>query len=170
MIELATKRLLLRLPGTAEKAALVEHLNDFDVVKWLSNVPYPYEVSDAEEWIRIVNLTINDDKPSPQLSVFKDDALIGGIGLRHADNDVYELGYWLAKSYWGRGLALEAARKLIRYGQEHLTILNIVAHCMKGNEASASVLKKLAFKVAGELEIYSMSQERLVPSFKFSLQ
>jgi 8-oxo-dGTP diphosphatase len=169
MMELATNRLLLRLPRVSEKAALVEHLNDFDVVKWLSNIPLPYTESDAEEWIGIVNRTIKDDKPSLQPSVFMDNVLIGGVGLRHAENDRYELGYWLAKDYWGQGLALEAARELIRYGREHLTNLSIVAHCMTGNKASASVLKKLGFEVTSEVEIYSMAQARLVSGLRFSL-
>jgi len=170
MIELKTERVVLRLPNAGDKQALVEHLNDFEVVKWLSNVPCPYAVSDAEEWIELVNLRSDEDNASSQLSIFIEDALIGGVGLRHVENDYYELGYWLARDHWGQGLALEAARALIRYGQENLTNPKIIAHCMKGNAASERVLKKLGFEVIGEVEIYSLPRNLLMPSLKLSLQ
>jgi RimJ/RimL family protein N-acetyltransferase len=169
MKELTTKRLLLRLPQAADKHTLVEHLSDFDVVKWLSNIPTPYTESDAVEWIELVSRNLRDEKPGLQPSIFMDEALIGGVGLRHVDDDVYELGYWLTKSHWGQGLATEAARELIRYGQEHLTHPRIIAHCMKGNAASQSVLKKLGFAVIDDVEIYSMPRQRLMPSLKLSL-
>ena len=69
----------------------------------------------------------------------------------------------------GQGLATEAARELISYGQEHLTHPRIIAHCMKGNAASQSVLKKLGFAVIDDVEIYSMPRQRLMPSLKLSL-
>lgn len=169
MIELTTKRLVLRLPHRSDAHALVEHLNDFDIVKWLSNVPYPYTEAHAEEWIDLVKLNIMGEKPSFQLSIFLDDTLIGGVGLRHVENDVYELGYWLAKDHWGQGLALEAATELIRYGKEQFTDPHVIAHCMKGNAPSESVLRKLGFKVIDEAEIYSIPQNRLMPSLKLSL-
>lgn len=170
MIELTTKRLLLRPPGAADKHTLARHLNDFDVVKWLSNVPFPYSESDAAEWIELVDRNIRDEKPSLQLSIFMDNVLIGGVGLRHVDDSHYELGYWLTKSHWGQGLAVEAARELMRYGQEHLDDPHIIAHCMKGNSASESVLKKLGFEIIGEDEIYSMPRKRHMPSLKLSLK
>lgn len=170
MIELRTRRLLLRPPQAEDKHALVEHLNDFDVVKWLSNIPFPYTETDAAEWIELVSLNSRNGKPGLQLSIFMGEALIGGVGLRHVDDDVYELGYWLTKSQWGQGLATEAAGELIRYGQEHLTQPRIIAHCMKGNAASESVLKKLGFTIVGEVEIYSMPRKRLMPSLELSLQ
>lgn len=170
MIELTTKRLVLRHPRRGDAHALVDHLNDFDIVKWLSNVPYPYTETDAEDWIQLVNKTIDDKDPSFQFSIFMSNALIGGVGLKYADSACYELGYWLAKDYWGQGLALEAATQLIRYGKEQLTDPHIIAHCMKGNAQSESVLRKLGFKVVDEVEIYSIPQNRLMPCSKLSLR
>ena len=170
MIELTTKRLFLRHPRRGDAHSLIYHLNDFDIVKWLSNVPYPYTDTDAEEWIELVRHDIQDEKPNLQLCIFSGDRLIGGVGLRHVENDVYELGYWLAKDYWGQGLALEAASELIRYGKERLPNLRIIAHCMKGNAASERVLRKLGFKVIDEVEIYSKPRNRLMPSLKLSLE
>ena len=86
MIELTTESLVLKIPQAQDKWALVEHLNNYEVTKWLSNVPYPYSVSDAEDWIQRVNNTIDDERPSFQLSIFLSDALIGGVGLRNVES------------------------------------------------------------------------------------
>ena len=169
MIELRTKRLVLRLPRSDDRFALAELLNDYDVVKWLSNVPYPYEVSDAEEWVQTVNESINEESPSIQLSIFMNDALIGGVGLRSIEDGHYELGYWLAQDCWGNGIALEAATELLRYGRENLADPRIIAHCAKDNPASMSVLRKLGFEATGEVEVYCAPRDRSVPSFRLSL-
>lgn len=169
MIELHTKRLLLRLPRSDDSPALAQLLNDYDVVKWLSNVPYPYAISDAEEWVQIVNESINDESPSIQLSIFMNDVLIGGAGLRYIEDGVHELGYWLAQEYWGKGLALEAATELLRYGRESLADLRIIAHCAKDNAASMSVLRKLGFEATGEVNVYCAPRDASLPSFRLSL-
>lgn len=169
MIELRTRRLLLRLPRSGDSLALAELLNDYDVVKWLSNVPYPYTVSDAEQWVQIVNESFNEESPSIQVSIFMNDALIGGVGLRCTEDGLYELGYWLAQEYWGKGLALEAATELLRYGRESLTDLRIIAHCAKDNAASMSVLRKLGFEAIGEIDIYCAPRDASLPSFRLSL-
>jgi 8-oxo-dGTP diphosphatase len=169
MIEHRTKRLLLRLPRSGDSLALAELLNDYDVVKWLSSVPYPYTVSDAEQWVQIVSESINEESPSIQLSIFMNDALIGGVGLRYTEDGLYELGYWLAREYWGKGLALEAATELLRYVRENLASPRIVAHCAKDNAASMSVLRKLGFEVTGEVEVFCAPRDASLPSFRLSL-
>ena len=169
MIELTTERLVLKTPQAQDKWALVEHLDNYEVTKWLSNVPYPYSVSDAEDWIQRVNNTIDDERPSYQLSIFLSDALIGGVGLRHIESGFYELGYWLSATHWGRGFATEAATELLRYGHRKLSIARIRAHCMKGNLASENVLRKLGFEVVGEVEDYSVSRKESVASLRLSL-
>jgi len=168
MIELKTQRLVLKPPGREDKQALVEHLGDLEVVRWLSNVPHPYTLADAEDWIGIVAKSGTDEIPSFQLSVFMDDALIGGVGLRHLEDNVYELGYWLAREFWGKGIATEAVTALLRYAEQTLPDVKFVAHCMKGNLASSNVLDKLGFRVTGEAEIHSLSLGALMPCFVYA--
>lgn len=170
MIELETKRLVLRLAQKEDRQALVEHLNDYDVAKWLSNIPSPYTMSDAEDWVNTVNASINDEPPSFHLSVFMKKALIGGVGLRHVENERYELGYWLAKEYWGRGLAFEAATGLLRHGRRESPGSKIIAHCAKDNEASMRVLKRLGFRFVDEVDIYSLPRRCWMPCYRLALE
>ena len=56
-----------------------------------------------------------------------------------------ELGYWIARPYWGRGLVPEAGRELLRYAFEELNCR--MAHCshFDFNSQSRRVIEKLGY-------------------------
>lgn len=57
------------------------------------------------------------------------------------------LAYYLARAYWGRGLATEAARAFVKFGFEELRLARIVTAVQAGNDASVRVLEKLGFSL-----------------------
>jgi RimJ/RimL family protein N-acetyltransferase len=57
------------------------------------------------------------------------------------------LGFTLARAYWGRGLATEAARAFVDFGLNELCLRRIVASVEVGNTASVRVIEKLGFKL-----------------------
>ena len=59
--------------------------------------------------------------------------------------DECELGYWIGKPYWGKGLMPEAAAELIRHGFEELHMQRIWAGYYEGNERSRRVQEKCGF-------------------------
>ena len=59
--------------------------------------------------------------------------------------DEAELGYWIGKPFWGRGLIPEAARELMRYGFEELGLNKIWCGYFDGNEKSRRVQEKCGF-------------------------
>jgi RimJ/RimL family protein N-acetyltransferase len=74
--------------------------------------------------------------------------LIGAIGLtrvnfRDAFGEAVEIGWRLARSYWGRGYATEAARAAIDDGFYRLDIPEIVAFTVPFNRASRAVMERL---------------------------
>ena len=50
-----TKRLTLKKIAHNETNQLTKHLNNWNIVKWLVNVPYPYKIVDAKLWIQKSN-------------------------------------------------------------------------------------------------------------------
>lgn len=73
--------------------------------------------------------------------------LIGDGGLRFLDNtSEVEVGYLLAKAYWGKGLATEIAAASIKYGFEVLQLDKIVAVADPKNIASRRVMEKVGMK------------------------
>lgn len=55
------------------------------------------------------------------------------------------LAFYLARAYWGRGLATEAGRAFVNFGFHELGLTRIVTAVQVGNEASVRVLEKLGF-------------------------
>ena len=57
-----------------------------------------------------------------------------------------EVGYWLGKEYWGKGIATQALT-------EYISIVKtrpLMAHVVRHNVGSRRVLEKCGFKVIGE--------------------
>lgn len=74
---------------------------------------------------------------------------IGSIGFHRKDlaktDDEYELGYWIGRAFWGRGLIPEASREMLRYAFEDLGMNRIWCGYYEGNEKSKRVQEKLGF-------------------------
>ena len=80
----------------------------------------------------------------------------GGLQPYRIEEQIYELGFHLHRAYWGRGLAEEAARAVIRFAFESLGLKTLFAGHHPENTASRRVLGKLGFQYAGE-DVYPPS-------------
>jgi RimJ/RimL family protein N-acetyltransferase len=72
--------------------------------------------------------------------------LIGFCGLQPlplVEGQEIEIGWWLARACWGRGLATEAARVALRDGFERVGLPRIVAIAQPANTASIGIMRKL---------------------------
>ena len=147
-----TPRLLLR-PGWADDAAaLTAALNEESLARNLARVPFPYSLDDAQEF-----LARPIDTRHPRLLVFSRTQgvprLVGGVGLHAAEDNAetgaVEIGYWVARPYWGLGFATEATGALVRAARAmgHRTIR---ARHAVDNPASGRVLRKLGFRPTGD--------------------
>jgi RimJ/RimL family protein N-acetyltransferase len=82
-------------------------------------------------------------------------SLIGRIGLLHhpdwpEDPDNVEVGWTLARAFWGRGLATEGALASLRYGFETLDVDRIISITSPTNRASRRVMEKAGLTLAGQ--------------------
>ena len=64
-----------------------------------------------------------------------------------------EVGYWLGKEYWGRGIASQALAEFL----ESIETRPLYAHVAKHNIASRRVLEKCGFTISGEDKFFSQS-------------
>ncbi len=104
MIEIKTDKLVLKKPQHKDKPLLVSQIGDWEVAKWLSRVPHPYSADDAELWLKKVS------QEELSFNIFKNDSLIGGVGLTQEEDGFYELGFWLGREHWGQGFAIEVSQ------------------------------------------------------------
>lgn len=84
--------------------------------------------------------------------------LIGQCGLRwcYEYTQEIELVYAIAPSYWGRGIATEAARASLKYGFEELTPDYIMAITGRTNYASQKVMQKVGLKYEKNVHFYGI--------------
>ncbi|MGA2117561.1 MAG: GNAT family N-acetyltransferase [Bryobacteraceae bacterium] len=79
--------------------------------------------------------------------------LIGfcGVGIWR-DGLELEIGWWLARAYWGRGLASEAAAGALDDAFERAGLERVVSIAMPENRASIRIMEKLGLQFDGEFE------------------
>ena len=87
-----------------------------------------------------------------------DKKLIGitNFGFVSTEDRRAEMGYTIARKYWGQGLATEAAQALIQYGFEKLDLVRIEAVVLPENKASSKVLLKVGMQFEGLLRSYQV--------------
>ena len=80
-----------------------------------------------------------------------DDRLVGTIGLNEISipHRRAEIAYDLAPTYWGRGVASEACRKLAEWALRDLGYARIQATVLDTNQASLRVLERCGFQREG---------------------
>ena len=76
---------------------------------------------------------------------------IGWCGLKYIkETGVYDLGYRLLRTAWGKGYATEAAQYTLLYGLRDLKIKLITGTAHFENIASIKVLEKIGMKFSRE--------------------
>lgn len=144
-----TPRLLLR-PGWMEDApALARAIGDRGIVRNLARAPWPYAPADAESFLAGLAGQV-----LPHCLIFTRTLgaprLVGGCGLSADADGAPELGYWIARPYWGLGFATEASRALLQAARA-AGITGIGAMHFADNPASGNVLRKLGFRFTGRM-------------------
>ena len=63
-----------------------------------------------------------------------------------------EIGWWLARRYWGQGLATEAARVALRDAIERVGLRRVISVAMVGNVPSRRIMEKLGLRFEREFQ------------------
>ena len=156
---LKTERLVIKSPEIDDKVELTQLINDYKVVQWLSNMPFPYKLEDAVVFIAQSQEKILKQEIKTYM-IFHNKNMLGGIELRDFNENSCELGYWLGKKYWGKGFATEAVGRLLELGFDELNLDEIYAAYKVGNEASKKVLEKSGFQFYREKEEFDSVLEK----------
>ena len=131
--------------------AIVAGVGNYDVSKWLSVVPYPYRIADAEEFLRKIEASANF-----AWAICDADGLQGLISIEA------ELGYWLARPVWRKGYGFEAAHAVLSWWFADPHAGALTACVFDGNTRSGDVLAALAFKPIDRRQMYAKAYGQMV--------
>ena len=76
------------------------------------------------------------------------DGVVAGMILSFEMEGQREVGYWLGREFWGKGIASEAMRLVL----PSISVRPLYAHVAKHNIGSRRVLEKSGFKVTSEYQ------------------
>jgi ribosomal-protein-alanine N-acetyltransferase len=144
--DIETIRLLCRRFTPDDLHSLAVIRADADVMKYTTG--RPESVQEVQAWLNKWMAHWRDHGFGRWALIDKaTGTLAGWCGLLYLEDTTdVEIGYGLAKDYWGKGLATEAAAATMKYGFEQLSLPRIVAVAWPENMASHRVLEKLGMK------------------------
>lgn len=155
---LRSERLLLRHYQSSDLDALVRLANDREIADTTLNIPHPYNLEAARQWISSHPQQIAAGALAPYaVTCAATGALFGTVSLNiDAAFRIAELGYWIGKPYWRQGICTEAADRLLRYGFETIALHRVHARHLARNPASGRVLRKIGMREEGLAREHTM--------------
>jgi RimJ/RimL family protein N-acetyltransferase len=163
-MQITTERLIMRPWQDEDRAPFAAMSTDPEVMRYLRSMPTRVE-SDA--WIdRQIGFGAADGFCFGAVVLKDTGAFIGSIGLMRVPYEAHftpavEIGWRLARPYWGLGYAPEAAAAALRYGFTTLDLPEIVADAVVANANSQRVMLKLGMSrdMAGDFDHPTMAAD-----------
>jgi RimJ/RimL family protein N-acetyltransferase len=145
-----TRRLALRSPGAEDITRLATLANDPSIARMTLRMPHPYRLTDAEDFV--LKVAMQDPARSRTFLIeHEDHGPVGVIGLFEDGEPAPEVGYWIARPYWGRGFATEALQGATAWASRAWKRRALLAGHFSDNPASGRVLEKAGFLYTGEV-------------------
>lgn len=143
-----SERLFLRPVWPEDWQGIWRGLADEGVARNLATAPWPYTQDHARDF---VSWPRDPNHPNFLLTEpHAGGAIIGCAGLGQHDGKV-QLGYWIARAFWGQGYATEATKAVLEVARM-LGHEQVVASHYLDNPASGKVLRKAGFRPTGRVE------------------
>ena len=145
------ERFMLRPYRKSDAPALARNINDPQIYRFTLHIPYPYRLSDATTWFK--KIIPEYRKANPRCVHFAIEIggeVVGCVGLSNIEPcHKTEIGYWLARTYWGQGIVPEAVKLVTVFAFKKMKLRRVYAYTFVPNKQSARVLQKNGFKREG---------------------
>ena len=154
------------VPSDAE--ALARHANDLDVWRNLRDAfPHPYTLQDAERFISTVTAAEVETVFAIELA----QQALGCVGFTpgtDVERGSAEVGYWLGKAFWGRGIMSQVVTAFSAWLFTHQDLDRLFATPFAWNLASARVLEKAGYVLEGRLRASARKDGVLVDKLMYA--
>ena len=163
-----SRSFILRPFRKGDEISLQRNINDKAVYRYTLRIPYPYTIRNANEWVKSSIVKYKKKHSEVQFAIVIKSEVVGGIGFRDIKNQRAEIGYWLAKKNWGRGIMTQAVKLVCKFGFLQLGLRRVYAAVFANNKASARVLEKSGFKYDGRIKRHYKKDGRLIDALMYA--
>lgn len=171
-LEMDGERVKIRKLKDSDARDIYKNAKDKEISKWTLNLPYPYPKDGAIKFIKKSHYNLKKKKAYTFGVVLKEtDEVIGIVTLLKLDweNKNAELGYWIGKKYWNKGLMTEAVKLTLGFGFEKLKLHRICANLFEDNIGSKKVLEKSGLSLEGRLREERYKHGRWCNELKYGI-
>lgn len=158
-LELETKRLILRKPKIRDIKDIYSIINDIDIAKNISSMPYPYSLKMCEEYYgKKIKEWDNKAKEKKEylfaIELKPIKKVIGFMGLHNVDtfSGIAETGSWIGKKYQRKGYITEAKIAVNNFAFDDLKLQKINSPVFAENKASNATQKRIGYTLEGKLK------------------
>lgn len=149
---LAGSNFLLRPWRLGDAESLAANADNREVWTNLrSRFPRPYTADVARTWI---SRCVGGRERGLQLAIEVEGLAVGGVSVDLVTANAPrtgEIGYWIGKDYWGRGIAGEAVRLVCPVAYERFALDRLRAVVRSSNDASLRILERSGFRVQSRM-------------------
>lgn len=150
---LETKRLILRRLDETDVDAIYAMRSDADVMRFIRE---PQSYNESANWVKLVSSRWAGENIGFCAIIEKSsNEFAGWCGLwQLKETGEIEIGYAVAREFWGKGYATETANEFLTYAFEKLQLEKIAAVAQPENAASRRVMEKLGMRYDYTGEFY----------------
>jgi RimJ/RimL family protein N-acetyltransferase len=168
IMEIETKRLLLRPLQDDDAPVMARRLNNFEISKNLGRVKFPYGLTDAVEFIAFQRSYDARSKICAITFKCAPDEILGLVSYEYfVEKSKTEFGYWLSECCWGQRIMTEAATALLDYAFTKAEITEL--HAGYWNPVSGHLLRNLGFVETHKAMSFCLAQNEKIASTKLAL-
>jgi [ribosomal protein S5]-alanine N-acetyltransferase len=151
-----TKRFRLRKPTLRDADDIFrKYARDPEVTKYLTWRPNR-DVQETRDFLGACLRAWDEGKSFHWVIEKKTDHQLLGMITARVDEHKCELGYVLARSYWGKGYMTEIVQKVVNWALRRGGIYRVWSVCDVNNRASARVMEKAGMRREGILRRWSL--------------
>lgn len=149
-----------------DAALLVAYLNDVNVTQYITGaIPQPYTLGDAQWWLDVGSHV--DYISAIEINGMFVGCISATLGDFEYDRSA-ELGYWLGREFWDKGIATQAVEQYSQMIFNATNIVRLFVSVVAENKASIRVLEKNNFKQDALLEKASFKKGQFYNEYLFS--
>jgi RimJ/RimL family protein N-acetyltransferase len=153
-LTIADSVLLLRYWSEDDLLAIVQAMQDPEIVRWIQHIPVPYGGANGRQFLELVE---SEREAGRAVHLAVEDVvsneIVGGIALTHIDctEGTAEIGYWVSRTRRRQGIATRATQLMAGWAFNDLRLERLSLFTDPDNTPSQRVAERSGFQREGIL-------------------